>query len=269
MGRSARRVLGALTAALVLLIAAPVGAQDPEFPPERDPFVEEDLFAPPARAPSAERPYAVGPIDGPVRAEVEGLRPEEQQRRLHVVRASEVRRAFDQWAVMFWVPLVTLLSAAALLAWQCLLLTTFPAAVDRTREAIERRSLLSVALGAPNMCGLLLVSGLGAAIEGPGLLLTMLAGVVFLGLVLVGFAAKAQAIGLRLLGPEHAGRRLATLSLGWVVMVGVAIVPFVGWVVLAWWTLGGIGAVMLAVLSRVARSAAPPPAGGGTPAAKF
>lgn len=227
--------------------------------------------APDPDGPSLIVPYEPKPQDdttpAPARTDVTGLKPDEATRPLHVVRAGEGRRGIDQWAVLFFVATLILLAGGMVLAWQCLAMALFPVLVDRARDAARDRPWLSIMLGIPNAGGLVLVAGVGAALQGAGVLLSLVATAAFFGMAVVGLAGRAQTLGSRLVSPERADSRLATLTVGWAVMLGVAAVPFVGWVVGIWWLVGALGSTAVAVLGAIL-SPSTPAGPGPTPAAR-
>jgi hypothetical protein len=178
---------------------------------------------------------------------VVGAQPSEQDKELHLIRAREVRRATLEIAIPFYVALIYLGTAFALWAWQCLALLLIPRVVEASRSASERRPLLSPAVGTPNGLGLLLVGGAAANGGALGALFAMVLFFALLVLLAVGFAGKSEAVGRRLLAGSERGRA-AHLTVGWLVIAGVSLIPIVGWVVLGWWALGAVGSATLGLI---------------------
>jgi hypothetical protein len=153
------------------------------------------------------------------------------------------------------------LSLSALLA---LLLITFPGAVRRVREAAEARPYVSPALGGANALFTgLLVGALGHAGGGLPGLLGLLILLAFSAVGILGLAGKAQSLGSQLL--TLADRRpnpVANLAVGWPMLFLVGTIPVVGWVIFGYWTLSGVGAVMVSLFGK-GKAAAPPQGGAG------
>lgn len=201
---------------------------------------------------------------------VVGTVPSEQGREIHVVRAGEVRRAFTEMTSTLAGIFFILLGGFVMLCCQLLALAVFPGAVAAATHAAERGSVIPFALGLGTTLGVLIFVAVAVKLGPFGALLGTLAGVVVLGMLVVGLAGRAQTIGARLLGPERAGRALAPVALGWTVMFGVSLVPVIGWVLAAWWNISALGITVWSAIRALGGGGAGgrPPSPPGPPPAK-
>jgi hypothetical protein len=123
-----------------------------------------------------------------------------------------------------------------------------PALVRRARHYVQSRSRVSFAIGLVNFLFLgLLAAVLGEAGEGAGLLAVLLL-TVLLSLAAIGLAAVAGLVGTRI---SPAGSRWPELVVGAVTLELAALVPLVGWFVVAGLAvLTGLGATVMALVGR-------------------
>jgi hypothetical protein len=205
--------------------------------------------APAAKAGSAETPTAKAP-------EAPGCPAGEGEHRM--------RLAGFQKQVGGAVGLIAGLAVAGLgglsmFAFLALLLVTFPATVKRVREGAESRPWFAPFLGGVNVLFTgLLVTALGQTGNGAAGLAGLVVVLAFAGVAVLGLSGKAQTLGARVLATaERRPNPMTNLAIGWPMLFLVGIIPVVGWVLFAYWTVSGVGGVLVTLFGK-SKHAAPP-----------
>ncbi|MHC4470869.1 MAG: hypothetical protein ACYS99_07875 [Planctomycetota bacterium] len=156
----------------------------------------------------------------------------------------------NAWFQLFFVTIVVLLAALPL-ATIVRARFSIPAKVA---AAAEERPFFSVLLGAANI---LLVALVGAAAEGVPAL-GVVGGLLFLALAvatLFGLTAVSVSLGRRLFRDEARGESVGAFVLAWLLLAGLPLLPWVGFLILLWFAARGIGAVLLSLYRRPEKEA--------------
>jgi hypothetical protein len=144
------------------------------------------------------------------------------------------------------------LGGLSLFAFLALLLVTFPATVKRVREGSEARPWFAPFLGGVNaLFAGLLVAALAQTGNGIAGIAGIAVIVAFAGVAVLGISGKAQTLGARVLAiAERRPNPVANLAIGWPMLFLVGIIPVVGWVLLAYWTVSGVGGVLVTLFGK-------------------
>jgi len=155
------------------------------------------------------------------------------------------------------------ISGLSVFAFLLLTLIAFPGTVERVREGLETRPWFASGLGLVNVVFVMFLVGALANAGPAGGILGFLIFLAFLGLVVFGLSGRAQALGARaMVLADHKPNSVLNLAIGWWVLFLVGIIPFVGWVLFAYWAVNGVGAVLVTLFGR-ARKPSVPEEGGG------
>lgn len=142
----------------------------------------------------------------------------------------------------------------------CLLFEgTFPAAVDRCRQAYQTRPILSMVLGGGvGIPGTVLAVLFFSSGNPFGQFLGFSTLFLLLSLAILGAAGLASLIGHRLKSPQDAQQPWKRVYRGAIVLAITFLFPFVGWfLVLPVTFLSGFGAALMSLKWRKKQSAAP------------
>lgn len=146
---------------------------------------------------------------------------------------------------------LTALSGLSIFAFLLLLVTVFPGTVAKVREGNEQRPVFAFFLGLVNVLFVTLLVGALSNGGGPGGLLALIILTAFTGVAVLGIASRAQMLGARTLAlAERQPNAVTSLSLGWMQIFLIGILPVVGWVLFLYWSVSGIGAVLVSMFSR-------------------
>ena len=156
-------------------------------------------------------------------------------------------------AQMALIGLLTLLPAAAIIALgglglQTAYRATFVKRSDRVAKAASGGPVKCFALGLVNSALLfVLIAVTGDAVPAATLVLILLSGL----LLFMGLAAKAENLGARVaLVAGYECNPVIGLVIGWPTIVCILLVPVVGWWVVLYLAVAGVGAVVLSFLGN-------------------
>ncbi len=150
----------------------------------------------------------------------------------------------QQTVIVLWtaLPFVALLVSAGLGAFMTYR-ATFTRRSERVLRAAGSSPIKSFILGAANTALLLIVSA--ALGEGAPAIAALFMALLLL-LAFMGLAAKAESIGARI--AKAAGRECSAITailIGWPTLVGILIIPFIGWGIVIYIAVCGVGAAIL------------------------
>ena len=121
--------------------------------------------------------------------------------------------------------------------------------VLRAAEATESRPYVTVLLGAANVLLVVLVAAASSAVPVIGIVALLLVIALFVGMIF-GLCGVAVGLGRRLFRDEGRGESVGAFVLAWLVLSGLALLPWIGFFYLLWLASRGIGAFLLSLYVR-------------------
>ncbi|MHC5035746.1 MAG: hypothetical protein ACYTHM_00390 [Planctomycetota bacterium] len=154
---------------------------------------------------------------------------------------------------------VIILSGFSLFAFLFLIVIVFPSMVLNVRERQESKPGMAFFLGLVNILFVCLLLGALAQGKAVGGLLAGLILLAFLMVVVLGLSGRAQNLGSRaMVLAERKPNVVVNLAIGWWVIFLVGIIPVVGWVLFLYWSISGVGSVLLSIFGGGKGKKAPP-----------